>query len=181
MNISPLVVCLLFLTSCSLPITHFTTSGELEGNQQSKLMKIHFQQWSKPLFAGLIGIQKEKDTLRYILLDSSGITLAQARVMQDGNYTQLKANPEIKKSGLPGFLAHTLQRIYLLQPAHYPCSQTFFFKLCKHIDGLNKNKYLHAGPFTVFDIDYSSLKTVFSQPWLGIQMTLTHYQPTHTP
>lgn len=179
MRLIPLVLLLMVCGGCSLPLTTVTEPAPLGIPPQSELLNIRFKRWSKPLFSGLLGIQREDDTLRYILLDGSGITLARAVVHHDGSNTELVAISKIKESGLPGYLAGALQKIYLLQPAAQPCSRTFFFKLCAEQSTTNNIKYMRAGPFTVFHINYQNdpnsegVSTIlFSQPWLGMQMTL---------
>lgn len=181
MRLIPFLMFLITCTSCSLPLTHIVEPIDLKGAPQAKLLNIRFERWSEPLFSGLLGIKRENNTLRYILLDGSGLTLARALVHPDGTYTELKAISKIKESGLPGYLAGALQKIYLLQPADRPCSQTFFFKLCVEKGPTNNLKYMRAGPFTVFHIDYQNEKNtegastiLFSQPWLGVKMTLQH-------
>ena len=134
---------------------------------------------SELILSHVLGIKREDGSLSYILLDGSGLTLAQARVHYDGTNTDLKAISKIKESSLPNFLAKALQRIYLIAPAGQPCNRTFFFKLCQEQSTNNIFKSMYWGPFTVFHIDYKiggrqdMVSTViFSQPWLGIKLSL---------
>lgn len=174
-----LLIVVLICTSCSLPMTKNTELTDLESSYMSKVFNIQFSRWSESTFSGLLAVKREGDTLRYVLLDGSGITLAQARVHGDGNFSELKAVAKMKESGLPAFLASVLQRIYLVKPANTPCSQTFFFKLCEEKGTTINRKFMRIGPFTVYDIQYEKenesrnlMTLIYSQPWLGIQITL---------
>jgi len=175
----PLFIFLLLFTGCSLPKTHIGAPAVLDDTPASQLLNISFKRWSKPIFSGLLAIKRGDKTISYVLLDSSGLTLAQALVNHDGNYSELKAVPKITDSGLPSFLARALWRIYLLTPGRKPCSHSLLFKFCAEYDKVSGHKYVGMGPFTLFDIKYLKEKkdeaistTVYSQPWFGIQITL---------
>ena len=179
MRLLSLLLLLFICGGCSLPRTRLIPVDAYTKDHHPQLLRLRFERWGQLLFSGLIGIDRGDDYLRYILLDGSGITLARARVDQDGNSSDLKAGTMIRESGLPAFLSETLQRIYLVQPTTLPCSSTFFFKLCLEQKTKNRQKILSAGPFTVFKIVYTQTcpttdqpSIIFSQPWLGIRLTL---------
>ncbi len=175
-----LLFCLLFTClGCSLPLTKDISShSSTPGLDQSLLWKIQFHRWSKPVFTGLLGLRLQKNSLHYVLMDGSGITLIQAQVSHDGNISGQKGVNHITKSELPEYLAESLQKIYFLEPKAQQCSTTFFFKLCRKKGKNMIVKHLSLGPFTLHRTEYKinregkQTMILFSQPWYGIRITL---------
>jgi len=173
---------------CSLPHTRIIgPSDPAVSHDQSVFWKIRFFRWSKPLFSGLLGIKFDQHSLRYVLLDGSGITLARAQVDQSGNISNQRGITRITDTGLPNYLGSVLTKIYFLEPANLPCSHTFFFKLCKEQGKNGMVKSLITGPFTLYTIKYlnrvadSPASIRFSQPWYGVRIEFDPVEQTDTP
>lgn len=172
---------MLLSAGCALPASNIPFSPKTTAQPpQAQLLHIRFKRWSKPIYSGLLGIRRKGNSLQYVLLDGSGVTLAQANVQHDGSYSELKAVPKIQESSLPDFLASALQRIFLLEPSTKPCSRNFLIKFCKKEDAIQNRKFMSFGPFKVFDILYKKVnrgnigvEIIFSKPWFGVQMTLS--------
>ncbi|MDP3479562.1 MAG: hypothetical protein Q8R88_07305 [Desulfoprunum sp.] len=111
---------------------------------------------AKVRFNGLLGISAGKDGLHYILLDATGITLIEARIDIQGNVSQQRILGPLQKSGLPGYLAGALRRIFLEQPAPLPCEDHFLLTFCEERQPAGSGrKWLRTWPFTWWSLQYS--------------------------
>jgi hypothetical protein len=178
-NLIPLL-CLLF-SACSLPV-HTGGSFPMSQGDPHVLMRIHIESWGTPRFTGLLGLQFHDTGLTYMLLDATGITLLESLVPRDGDFTLIRAAGTLGESSLPGFLASSLRKIFLIDPATEPCADTLILRFCKEKTEANHiKKYVATGPFTFWKAEFNSStpeKTLpaisFSEPWLGVSLSLTN-------
>ncbi len=168
------------LSSCSLTGSEYNNPNILKAEKEAGLYNIRIERWGKIRFSGILALQQRKEGLSYVLLDATGVTLIEAEVSLSGDHRLIRANGSLKISQLPHYLSTSLKRIYLLDPLQSPCDRTLFFSFCKEPSGAQEwQKYVQAGPFTVWKVEKSERDggkeetTVYSQPWLGVRIALT--------
>lgn len=168
-------------TACSLPVKHNKTMEVKTITGESQLMNIRIMRWGVTRFSGLIALQERGNAIYYVLLDATGVKLVEALVRKDGNHELIHAHGALKDTHLPKFLSESLQKIYLLEPDTLPCSRTLLLWFCKKKSENNQwHKYVQAGPFSLWSVDFSAEKhdtkwpaSSFSQPWIGVNIILT--------
>lgn len=84
------------------------------------MWQIRIVHWGTERFNGLLGLQQDVNELHAILLDSTGLSVFDGIVDQEGNMEILQALEPIKKHRLPGLLGTSLTEIFFLQ-ADRPC------------------------------------------------------------
>lgn len=176
-NIVLLITFFIFLTSCSMPVTKTINVLQPFPDDSPQLKKIVIRSFGTEKFSGLLGLMEQQDGLYYILLDATGIKLLEAEIKIDGKYFITNGIKKLTEGSLPGVLAQSLRRIYIVEPAELPCSTYFFQRLCrKKLNDDKWIKYSDQGPFTHwivhFDGNTDTLITL-SQPWIGLRITLS--------
>ncbi|MFH0785682.1 MAG: hypothetical protein V2B20_27560 [Pseudomonadota bacterium] len=172
-------LCLL-LGACSLPYA-VPEKDPAAGNQSTtRLLNIHIERWDEVRFSGLLALREQGGGLYYALLDATGVKLLEVEVASDGEYHLLHAKGALKESGLDGFLAEVLNRIYLREPATLPCVGSWFYEFCREedADGKGWRKYGQTGSLQIWQVtaaagpeqDTGSGVIIYRQPWLGIQI-----------
>ncbi len=176
MRMLPLI---LLFSACSLPV-HTGGPSSLNQSGPSHLMQIHIESWGTPRFTGLLGLQFQDTGLTYMLLDATGITLLESQVTQNGDSTVIRAAGKLGDTGLPDFLAASLWKIYLIEPASAPCAGNLFLRFCmEKMENTRVRKYAATGPFTLWEAEFDSAcpakwpAVSFSEPWFGVSLTLT--------
>jgi len=174
-----LIGCILF-SSCSFTGSEYNNPNILKAEKEAGLYNIRIERWGKIRFSGILALQQRKEGLYYVLLDATGVTLIEAEVSPSGDHRLIRANGSLKTSQLPHYLSTSLKKIYLLDPLQSPCDRTLFLWFCKEPSGAQGwQKYVQAGPFTVWKVEKSERDggkeetTVYSQPWLGVRIALT--------
>jgi hypothetical protein len=175
-----IVLCFTF-TACSLPIKHKSMMRGEAKTGDSQLLNIRIERWGTTRFSGLIALQERSNGIYYVLLDATGVKLMEAMVKEDGNHELVRAHGALKDTHLPEFLSESLQKIYLIEPDILPCSRTLLLWFCmEKLEDNHWHKYMQAGPFRLWSVDYSAGKnntewpaSSFSQPWIGVNVILT--------
>ena len=176
-HIIALLIFAMLFTSCSFPVTKTINALQSFPDDSPQLKKIVIHSFGAVKFSGLLGVMKHKDGLYYVLLDATGIKLLEADVKNEGEYIVKSGLNKLIDSSLPGILAQSLWRIYIIEPAELPCSKYFFQQICR--EQMSHNtwiKYSDKGPFTHWSVysegDVNPFVTL-SQPWIGLQITLS--------
>lgn len=176
-NIVLYIASIIFFTSCSMPVTKTINILQSFPEDSPQLKKITIRSFGTEKFSGLLGLMKQQHGLYYILLDATGIKLLEAEIKNDGEYIIKNGVKKLTDSSLPGILAQSLRRIYIVEPAELPCSTHFFQKLCrKQLNDDTWVKYSDNGPFTHWVVHFEGISDpliTLSQPWIGLQITLS--------
>lgn len=179
-----LICCWIQLSSCSLPEYRHRSMGEIEQLAAGQLYNIRIERWGSVRFSGLLVVKNRQDGLYYGLLDASGVKLVEAEVYTSGEHRLLHAKMGIKDTRLPEYLSTSLQRIYLLEPAQFPCSSSFLLRFCRELsesDDGGMLTSLHAGPITLWEVQTGNegergAITLYSHPWLGVRVYLEDFK-----
>lgn len=176
-NIMILIAFAILLASCSFPVTKTVNVLQSFPDDSPQLNRIVINSFGTERFSGLLGLKKQDNGLYYVLLDATGIKLLEAEVNNDGKYIIKNGLKKLIDSSLPTILALSLWRIYIVEPIELPCSTHFFQKLCRE-QGSHDTwiKYSTKGPFTHWSIFFKEGVDPYitlSQPWIGLQITLS--------
>ena len=170
------------LGACSLP--YASSKKDLGAGNQStaRLLNIRIERWDEVRFSGLLALREQGGGLYYALLDATGVKLLEVEVAGDGGYHLLHAKGALKESGLDGFLAEVLTRIYLREPATLPCVGSWLHEFCRQegAEGEGWQKYGKAGPWQIWQVAATygpgggpgNEAMIYRQPWLGIRIYL---------
>ncbi len=174
-------LCLL-LGACSVPYAVLEKDPAAGSRSTARLLNIRIERWDEVRFSGLLALRKQGAGLYYALLDATGVKLLEVEVAGDGGYHLLHAKGTLKESGLDGFLAEVLERIYLLEPVTLPCAGSWLYEFCRQedADGKGWKKYGQAGPLQIWQVTAADAPghvpgneaMIYRQPWLGIRLYL---------
>lgn len=174
-----LSICLcLLLGACSVPYAVLIKDPAAGSQSTAQLLNIRIERWGEMRFSGLLALRKQGPGLYYALLDATGVKLLEVSVAGDGEYQLLHAKGALKESGLDGFLAEVLARIYLREPATLPCVGSWLYEFCRRDDpdGKGWQKFGQAGPLQIWQVktavDPGNEAMIYRQPWLGIRLYL---------
>lgn len=171
------VVVLLGLGGCAsvpVPTISFTSARILP---DEGLLKMQISSWGKERFNGLLGIQQESTMLSFVILDPSGLTLAQARVDMENGGNIIFSSGVLKDSSLVPFLATALRRLQQVLPKGSACLDDGMRRLCREdadMQGMRES----FGPLTIWRSRIKQTTTsenvyYYTQPWLGLELTVT--------
>ena len=80
---------------------------------ENSLWKLRLERFGKERFSGIMALQLEESGMKFQLLDATGITLLTAGIKPDGQLVISQVVPQVERTGLPGYLARGLRRIFL--------------------------------------------------------------------
>jgi hypothetical protein len=178
----PLLLLILALVAgCALPARQPAPVLDQPAADINVLWQLSISQGRTLKFSGLLGTRREADGLYYVLLDGTGVTLLEARLTARGEQQPIRELGFLREHRLRGFLADSLYRIFLLEPADEPCGRNFLLRLCrKEGEEQRAQKTARAGPVTLWSVEYLSAaaeddwtEVTFTRPWLGVSLTLT--------
>lgn len=178
-----LISCSLLL-ACSFPGGKYSNTDVLKIKKEAVLYTISIEQWGEMRFSGILALQFRQESLYYMLLDATGVTLVEAEVSLTDGHRLVRAMGPLKTSELPNSLSTALKRIYLLNPPQGPCSQGFISRFCIEVAEQREwQKYVRVGPFTVWEAEHSDrgdgerIDTTYTQPWLGVRISIGELIP----
>ncbi|MFH7319912.1 hypothetical protein ACHHRT_04770 [Desulfurivibrio sp. D14AmB] len=136
------------------------------------LWRIKILRGEKTQFTGLLGTRREGDGLYYVLLDGSGVTLLEARLTAGGEYQPIRELAIFRDHRLPEFLAQSLRRIFLLQPAATPCDRNLLLRFCQQeTNAQGMKKFAKLGLLPLWRVEYSAPPATLAANWTGITFT----------
>ncbi|MFU8818420.1 MAG: hypothetical protein ACNA74_01705 [Desulfurivibrio sp.] len=188
--LTALLLLLGLLAGCALPARvpisepdHLLAAPAAGGEQ---LWRIKILRGEKMRFTGLLGTRREGGGLYYVLLDGSGVTLLEARLTAGGEYQPIRELAIFRDHRLPEFLAQSLHRIFLLQPAATPCGRNLLLRFCREeTNTQGMKKFAKLGPLPLWRVDYAGQPATlaanltgitFTNPWLRVTLLLTRDQ-----
>ncbi|HET98225.1 MAG TPA: hypothetical protein ENN98_05970 [Desulfurivibrio alkaliphilus] len=174
--LTPLLLLLGLVAACALPVRSPVSepdhppAASAEGGEQ--LWRIKILRGGETQFAGLLGTRMEDDGLYYVLLDGSGVTLLEARLSAGGEYQPIRELKIFRDHRLPGFLAQSLRRIFLLQPAAAPCDRNLLLRFCQQeASAQGMKKFAKLGPLPLWRVEYTGQPATLAVNWTGIAFT----------
>jgi hypothetical protein len=179
-NLLLMLTIMLLAAGCSSPVRSPSPAREQTAHADA-VWQIEISRRGDLKFAGLLGTRLDGEGLYYVLLDSSGVTLLEARLDADGKQQSIRKLAIFREHRLPGFLATALHRIFLLEPAGAGCGRNFLPRLCqKQTAGQQMVKTARLGPVGLWSVEYSPAiipgewtGITFDNPWLGVTLALT--------
>ncbi|MDF1614735.1 hypothetical protein [Desulfurivibrio dismutans] len=181
MKAAALILLVMLLAGCALPARPPEPSLQASyiDIAADALWRVTISQGEERKFSGLLGTRRENGGLHYVLLDGTGVTLLAARLSADGEMTKLRQLGVFDGHRLPDFLATSLYRIFLLEPAATPCSRNFLLQLCRRETAQGEKKYARAGFLPWWSVEYVTAAEESQQPgitfkntWLGVTLQL---------
>lgn len=167
-----LSLCLL-LAGCAAPPPPVAPPAAGEGAVARSLYAVQLQRWGEPRFSGILALQRAPGTLRYALLDASGLKLLEAQQQEGAGQEVLHAKGVVADSGLPGFLGTALERLFWQRAWCPPCSGPWWRRLCREEGGGTSGRF---GPLPLWRVDSPASEMVgeltYSQPWIGMRLSL---------
>ncbi len=181
MNKTPFVIIIFFfLASCGIPKLRLDNGRHFFSVDSPLLKNIVISSFGNQQFSGLLGLIRQSDGLYYYLLDATGIKLLEVEVKSNGQFDTRNGLKKLTDSSLPGILAKSLLRIYIIEPAELPCSTHFFKKICREQLGDDALiKYARTGFITNWQISYETginSSITYTQPWVGLKIILSEVQ-----
>ncbi len=171
------LIIIFFMTSCGIPKSKLDNRPHFFSGDSPQLKNIVIYSFGNQQFSGLLGLIKQPDGLYYYLLDATGIKLLEVEVKSNGQFDTKNGLKKLTDSSLPGILAKSLLRIYIIEPAELPCSTHIFHRICREQLGDNALiKYARTGFFTNWQIRYETgidSGITYTQPWVGLKITLS--------
>ncbi len=144
-----------------------------EGRVERSLYALQLQRWGETRFSGILAVQRAPGTLRYALLDASGVKLLEARQNEGAGQEVLHVKAVVADSGLPGFLGTALERLFWLRAWCPPCSGPWWRRLCREAGGGTSGRF---GPLPLWRVEHPAGEVAgeltYSQPWIGMRLTL---------
>ena len=170
-----LIICSAMLCSCSVSRGIHGSLEAVGEKEEAKLYTIIIELWGKVKFSGLLALRKQPEGLSYVMLDATGVKLIDAEVSSSGEHQLVFAAGPMKTSRLPEVLSTSLNRMFLLAPTQYPCSEKMFVSLCVHLNDKEiLSKKMRVWPFTVWEVEESKMNgnAAFIYSQFGLDITL---------
>lgn len=162
-----LVISCILLAGCGAPDYKSVRLEESNG----QLYKISISRWQKSVFTGLLAVERKTDSIRYGLLDTSGIRLFSAEIYPDKKFELINSIKSIEETKLPEYVSLWLKRTMLLEPDELPCSWMGVNSFCLE----SGRKTARLGTFLHWSVlEIKNKKTYqYDQPFIGVQLSLT--------
>jgi hypothetical protein len=144
------------LSGCGGGIVVSAVSSDLSIAETS-LWTVRLGRGDQEIFAGLLALRNEGDSIRAVLLDSTGIKLLEERISSSGEVQVIKAIPAVRDKRLPSFLGEGLYRLFFNSEgfAGELCRRDGFASLCfGEQDSGQLVKLRRFGPFVLWRADY---------------------------
>lgn len=178
-QVAVLIFCIILLCSCGVPGNVSRKASISPATSNAVLANIRIERWGEMQFSGILALKERQQEMTYVLLDATGVKLLEGEVDAAADQDMLDAKGPLRESHLPRFLSTSLARMFLLEPEKTPCSWYMIFRFCREMaDATVSTTSFRAGPLLVWEVDETRKdevdwnSVVYSQPWLGVRITL---------